>query len=228
MRARVLFLLMLGACSAPSHQASAALRACGAHPAAVDSIAGMITHLDALPHPVSVACAVASLERPLSVVASLSSTSAQPSPDAKDPRLFLMRPQLTLSVVPSGLSAQMIELGEWTTPTRTMKGELVLPIDAPLAADAPYAHVKYSANTTTCGLCHRAEQPATSTAGAYTSTAFRPAPETLVSFSAVEHEHTACIDSGEASDRCELFHALFDFGDVTAGAFDPQVELFAQ
>lgn len=38
--------------------------------------------------------------------------------------------------------------------------------------------------------------------------------------------HDACIASSDKSPRCEMFHAVFDFGEVRQGAFASEVETF--
>lgn len=43
---------------------------------------------------------------------------------------------------------------------------------------------------------------------------------------ALAAEHEGCADAGTAGERCDLFHALFDFGEVRQGAFSTSVELF--
>ncbi len=212
---------------AGGHQASEALRACVV-PGVSSSAATLMTHLNALPHPVSVACAVASLPRPISVVATLSLTSAQPAANAKNPRIFVLGSGLVLSVVPEGPGMHLLELGEWVTPLRTLKGELEFPLTQALAGTEPFTRVQYQTARSTCGLCHRDEAPSPTVAGAYTSVAYRPSPDSTVAVSALQLEHQACTTTGEDSERCALFHALFDFGEVRQGAFEQQVALFVQ
>lgn len=92
-------------------------------------------------------------------------------------------------------------------------------------ADAPFARIKTSASGTTCGICHRQESQSASVPGGFVSAAFRPAPGELVKVTALAAEHDRCVDAGTAGERCDLFHALFDFGEVRQGAFSTSVEL---
>lgn len=226
--------LLLG-CSGPgpgpvdagSH-ASAALKACAAvqTPERVTTIAAAVTRLNALPAPVTPACFVAGLGRPLELVATTSVLSAQPAAGRENPRVFLLLPGLVVSVVASGGGAPLLEFAQWMTPTRTLKGELELPFSAPLAEDAPFARVHTNLNVSSCGLCHRNEAPHPTIDGGFVSDAFRPEPTTLVPLSELVAQHTACGE--DPSERCELFHALFDFGAVKQGAFSPSLELFVQ
>jgi hypothetical protein len=208
------------------HIVSMAVRNCARAPAPVKTIGEVVQRLNALPHPAGVACLVASLKRPLDLVATTSTFSAQPAGSAKSPRLFLLSPELVVSVVGDGPGAKLLELGEYVTPTRTVKGELELPVTAPLAADAALIKVEQSNSTTTCGVCHRNEEKHPTIPHAYSSVAFRPNPGQEVPLATVVAEHQRCIDTAEMSDRCDLYHALFDFGPVRQGAFSTQLALF--
>lgn len=212
----------------PKHKASEALRACAAMAGPVTTIAAGVERLNALPRPVDGPCFVASLPRPLSVVATSGVTSAQPAASRASPRLFLMLEGVVASVVPEGDGSRLLEFGEWVTPTRTLKGEVALPITEPLAADAPYQHVLYSQPATTCALCHRGEEPHPTIPNAYVTAAFKPQKGTTVSTVDLSLAHDACTEAADETGRCAMFHALFDFGTVKDGAFDKAVETFIQ
>lgn len=186
-----------------------------------------VARLNVLPAQ-SVACFVASLSRPLEVVGTTSRTSVQPAAGAQNPRLFLLAPGLVVSVVGEGDGAHLLELGEWVTATRTLKGEVALPFARPLGPEAPFVRVKRAGGGTTCGLCHRYETPAPEMNGGFVSTAFKPAADTEVKLPAVAALHQACAQQQEASPRCELLHAVFDLGEAKQGAFGAEVELFNQ
>ncbi|MBX3206174.1 MAG: hypothetical protein KF764_13975 [Labilithrix sp.] len=87
------------------------------------------------------ACFVATLPRPLAVVATLNTTSAQLAGGRGAPRLFFMLPKLVVAAVPESAGSKVIELGQWTGTTTTIKGEVPLPVTAPLAADAAFQHI---------------------------------------------------------------------------------------
>ncbi len=211
------------------HQASEALRACRELAAtSVSTAPELIALINALPKPVTVPCVVAALPRPLPLVATTSMMSAQPAGGPDSPRIFIMGTSLVISVVAAGSGVNLIETGEWVTATRTLKGELELPATQPLAAAAAYSRVDQSTQRTTCSLCHRDEAPWPDVAGSYASTAYRPNPGEEVALRDVTALHEQCVRTEEASARCELFHALYDFGAVQQGAFRRQVELFIQ
>lgn len=221
-----LSLIGLAACGPAPHQADATLRACAAAGGAVTSIATAVTRLNALPTPVDAPCFVASLPRPISVVSTTGVTSAQPAVGKENPRVFLLLPGVAVSVVAAGDGAKLLEFGEWVTPTRTLKGELELPVTAPLAAEAPFERVLFGSPATSCGLCHREEAPHDPVPGGYVSVAFKPQPGSFVTLSALTAQHDACVAADDETGRCQLFHALFDFGEVKDGAFAAEVTTF--
>lgn len=233
MRAVGLLSWLLVACVDPGppapadagNHASAALNACAEVRGQVTTIGAATAQLNALPPPVTPACFVASLSRPLDLVATTSIFSAQPAASRQSPRIFVMVPALVTSVVPEGEGAHLLEFAQWMTPTRTLKAEVELPLLAPLSDDAPYSRVHSNFGVTSCGLCHRDEQPHPTIDGGFISDAFRPDPASLVPLSELRAQHVACADADE-SERCALFHALFDFGEVRQGAFSNEVNLF--
>lgn len=207
------------------HEAPAALRGCAERTGGTESITGFVDHTNQLPSPVDVPCVVASLPRPLAIAATSNKASAQPAASAVSPRIFLLFGKLVVSVVPEGKGAPFIELAEWVTPGRTMKGELQFPLSAPVATDTPFRRIEQANQSTMCGVCHREESPHETIPHAYVSAAFRPNTG-LVELAALEAEHGKCAESADASPRCALFHAIFDFGAVSAGEFPSGTETF--
>jgi hypothetical protein len=206
------------------HRASEALVRCAKRQGELSSIADAVARLDALEAPVDAPCFIATLPRPLAVVATIGTTSAQPAAGRSSPRMFFLLPKLVISAVPAGDGSKLLEFGEWMTTTRTLKGEVALPITAPLAADAPFRRVLDGTGRTMCATCHREEAPHPSIADAYVSAAFKPALGTFVTVAELRKLHDACSRDDDPSERCATFHALFDFGEVRAGAFAAEVE----
>jgi hypothetical protein len=206
--------------------ASEALRRCAASQGPIGSIGDAIARLNALGPGTDGACFVASLPRPLAVTATLGTTSAQPANGRGAPRLFLMLPKLVISAVPAGEGSKVIELGEWAGSTRTIKGEIAIPVTGPLAADAAYARVLNGSDRTTCGTCHRGEERHPTIPNAFVSLAFKPEPGTSVTVTELEELHRLCTVAEDEGPRCGMIHALFDYGEITQGAFSPVVETF--
>jgi hypothetical protein len=197
------------------------LKACadfgGAQPS---SVAETIDRLNALPEPVTPACFVASLPRPLRIVATHSITSAQPSDGPNSPRIFLLQDRLVLSVVPGGEPGQLLEFAEYVSLQRSRKGELAFPLSRPLAHDAPYARVDDGSGNTVCGFCHQHEERDPAGGRAFISDAMRPRPPSEVSVAALRELRRACDEPSGEGEHCEMLRALFDAGEVQQGQFD--------
>lgn len=209
--------------AAPTHHASDALVRCAEKRRELSSIADTVVHLSTMTTPADGPCFIATLPRPLAIVATNGTISAQPAAGPNSPRLFFLLPKLVISAVPSGEGSKVLEFGEWTTATRTLKAEIPLPITAPLAADAPFRQVARTGGTV-CAVCHRDEEPHPTIPNAYVSAAFKPALGTFVKLEELRKLHDACTATDDTSERCAMFHAVFDFGEVTAGAFAAAVE----
>lgn len=192
----------------------------------MQSIADAVDRMNALPSGPDGACFVASLPRPLAIVATTNGVSAQPAGGPSDPRVFLMLVGLVATVVPDGDSSKRMELGQWTGTTRTMKGEIELPVTSRLAPESPYQHALWTAESTTCSKCHRDEAAVKGMPGSFDSLAYKPEPDKVLKAKDLADLHDACAQSGETSARCALFHALFDFGDVKDGEFPAEVTTF--
>jgi hypothetical protein len=185
------------------------------------SIAETVDLVNALPRPVTVACFVESLERPLYLNATTSFISLQPAAGPRSPRLFLMFEGMSLSIVPEGPGSTLIEFGEFVSPERTLKAELATPITAPVQQADPYLSplsTSASATTvrrTTCRTCHAHEERAQQIpfAEAFHSLALRPAPSTRMPVERVRDERDACPDQ-DTGQRCTILRALFDHGEV--------------
>jgi hypothetical protein len=202
--------------------ASEALLRCAESRGDIGSIADAVTRLNAIiAKGGDGACFVATLPRPLSVVATLNVASAQPAGGRGAPRIFFMLPKVVITAVPDGDGSKVLEFGEWTGSTSTIKGEIGLPVTTPLAADAPFERILKGSDRTACATCHQREEPHPSIAKAFVSDALRPT--NVVTVEELEELHTLCTNAGVVSARCDFIHALFDFGEVTQGAFSPAV-----
>ncbi len=212
--------------STPAHEAPLSLARCGGEQREPTSITDTIAKINALA-PADGPCVVASLPRPLKVVATMGNLSAQPADGAKSPRLFFLLPKLVVSAVPSGAGSEVLEFGEWVGEVRTIKGELALPVNEATSTDAAFTRVLDSmAEGTACRSCHRDEMRHDTLPNAFVSMAFRPEPGQVVTVAELQKLHETCTAENDSSPRCEMFHALFDFGEVQQGAFATKVETF--
>lgn len=196
--------------------------------AAPRSVEEAVDLLNALPKPTSVACFVESLARPLQVYATSSPFSAQPAFATRSPRLFVKYDKLWLSVVIDGESSYLIEFGVLVDEQamRSLKGELKLPLDAPVTHAAPFDRVRYDTGTV-CGLCHLDERQDASISftTAFASNAFRPRPDSRVSVDGLRIENQLCDWKAEPA-RCEMLSAVFDGGMVNEVQFPPSMRTF--
>ncbi|CAN5895878.1 hypothetical protein BH11MYX4_BH11MYX4_15970 [soil metagenome] len=215
-----------GAHDAGPHGASDALLQCAKSKGEIGSIADAVARLNALAPNGDGPCFIATLPRPLAVVATNGASSAQPAVGRSAPRLLLMLPKLVITVVPAGEGSKLLELGEWIGTTRTIKAEIGLPVTAPLAADAPFLRVSHGTDRTTCGTCHRQEERHPTIPNAFLSLAFKPEPGTFVTLAELEELHRLCTQADDPGSRCTMIHALFDFGEITEGSFSPVVATF--
>ncbi len=214
----------------PKHAGSEPMQRCASSDVAaepVSSIADAIARVNGLPKPVDAPCFLASLPRPFSVTATSSFQSAQPAVGRDNPRIMVLLPGLVVTVATDGEGQNLLEFGQWISPKRTLKGELKLPVSVPLAETAAFTQVHFQPNISSCALCHRDEQPYGTAVDSFSSLAFRPSTRSLVRLETLSALHEACIPSEQPLARCQMLHALFDFGEVRQGAFGAEVETFA-
>jgi hypothetical protein len=180
------------------------------------TIAEAMILMNSLPRPTTLACFLQALERPLSIYATSSSQSLQPSPGARSPRTFIINKPLVMSIVFDGAADIALELGFRTTENRSVKTE----IHFPLTKDVTYANlfneVMQGDNATRCSACHTAETSTltpTLPMGVFESDILRPYDNLEVGVDALRGERASC-DAAAEPERCALLSAFFDFGDV--------------
>ncbi|MCA9568157.1 MAG: hypothetical protein KC656_09955 [Myxococcales bacterium] len=182
----------------------------GVSPTTIDGVVGQI---DALPEP-SVACFLASLERPLQATAAFSATSTQPAGE-RDPRVFLVLDDLVVTTIVSGDHADRLELGERHDASRSVKAE----IDLALADPDPFGDVREGEGTR-CAVCHAGEEEVQE--GRFASRALRPHVEQIAPIGDGALEHLACV--GENA-RCDRLRGLYGFGRVEEAELGPGFDL---
>ena len=227
--------LLLGGCSEgapPSSGDRSHSPACRA-PAGVTneprSIEQSVELVNALPKPLTLACFVEALGRPLRLHASLSNLSAQPSRGTRSPRIFVNFETLVMTVVPDGRGAHLLEFGEQRPDLRSVKAELRFPIEANVSSSAPYEQALFTEEVTGCAFCHANEQRDSSTIAApvFASQALRPFADQRVTLSSLQAEHATC-DAAIEPERCALLDALFGGGDVADWDFPEEMGTFGR
>jgi hypothetical protein len=191
------------------------------------TIEEVVDLLDRLNSPVTVPCIVEALDRPLAINSTRGLVSAQPAESVHNPRIFILLEGVTLSIVPAGRGSELLEIGQYFSPSESLKAELYMPIATPVSNDDLYGHLRYNESITVCGLCHRDEYLATEVGhpNAYISTAYKPLEVEQVPLDAVRAEHESC-NPDETPERCEIYSAIFDNGKVVHQDFPEEQPFF--
>jgi hypothetical protein len=173
--------------------------------------------MNSLPKPVSLACFLQALSRPLSLYMTSSDQSLQPSPGARSPRTFIVYEPMVLSIVLDGPARIALELGYRTSASRSVKTEILFP----LSTDVTFANVfdeVVSGNLTKCGNCHTGETVTFHPdlpVDVFESDIIAPFEMYEVDLAALRAERSNCDPAAEP-ERCALLSALFDHGEVRA------------
>jgi len=181
------------------------------------SIAETVDLVNALPKPVSLACFLEALDRPLRLVATQSFFSAQPAMGARSPRIFLFMDGIIYSIVPEGSARTLLEMGQATSPGSSIKAELEFPISENITLATAFERLPLD-GITTCAVCHNGHVPALGVDGAFESEVLRPADQELVPLAELEDEARNC-DGELEPERCAMLDALFQHGEVIATEF---------
>lgn len=181
--------------------------------------------INALPKPLSVACFIQSLDRPLNITMTTNIMSAQPAVGKRSPRIFIVIDKLYISVVPEGVGASVVEFSFLTNATLSVKAEIPFPVIGDVALNAPFDRIRLASGTT-CGLCHTQESPATEInyANAFKSVALRPNNNTLVPLSDFRQTASAC-DWKSEPERCGVITSIFN-GPVQTYIFPQEFPFF--
>lgn len=185
-----------------------------------------VTLINNLPKPVSVACFVAALDRPIKANLTSNNNSAQPAVGSRSPRIFIVIDKLNISVVPEGIGQDYVEFSYMVSETMSVKAELEFPIIENIAPQTPYSRIRYNKGTA-CGVCHGIEArfaDVTFTEAFY-SLAFQPQKNTRVGLESFRAEVAKCNPAVEAK-RCALISAFFGQGPVQNYEFPAVMPFF--
>ena len=188
---------------------------CSAPPGVSNSpgtIAETVKLINSLPKPVTIACFVQSLSRPLAVYASMSASSAQPAVGPGNPRMFIFSKQLILTIAPAGFGGDLLEMGQLTSNAESIKGELKFPIYSQIPTHLPFSRID-EGGSTTCVFCHQPEYRASGYTNAFVSRAIRASSFSRVSLNDLKLQALACDALAEPY-RCGILRSVFDHGEV--------------
>lgn len=187
------------------------------------SIQEAVQLANSLPFPVTAECFVEALDRPLSLAATASTSSAQPAAGRRSPRVLLWPTEdLIVTVALDGPGRDLVEFGQFVTKDRSIKGELEFPLTEPVSTARALRRVRNPEfpNITTCFVCHDDERDEPSVPGGRSSEALRPFPKTLLDLDDLPRLRDACDPETELA-RCRYLHALVDHGPLEHHEFDP-------
>ncbi|AUX36736.1 MULTISPECIES: hypothetical protein [Sorangium] len=175
------------------------------------SIAEVVRMVNTLEKPLELPCFLAHLAGPLQMTAALSTASAQAAFDRRSPRIFVFLDPLVFTVVPEGLGRDLLEFGERRGDARSLKGEIAFPVTSELTPGAPFEHIIFNEQYSTCAFCHADETraPDIPFARAFESLALRPRDNAVISLDELRSEVRSC-DAESDPYRCAMLHALFD------------------
>lgn len=181
-----------------------------------ETVEDAVALINALPKPVSLPCFLESLDRPLALAATDSKSSAQPSMGAENPRLFISRGAMIMSVLPEGPGSDKLEFAVDVGDGLSIKAELAFPIDAEIDRMEPFAQIRRNPGTS-CGACHALEQhwETIDEVSIWASEALQYPPENDISPSFVGALASAC-DESATPERCAMLTAVFAHGDIEA------------
>lgn len=196
-------------------------------PTTIDEATALI---NALPKPLSLSCFLESLARPLKIYATNSDLSIQPAHSNSSPRIFIFSGELIMAIVPEGSSSHLLEYAQLTGGnTSSIKGEVEFPVPDEMNISTPYVRVESNmAGSTTCSSCHGADLRVFSITHsiAYRSEAFKPRPETKISFDYLKNQAYLCQLNQTPSERCDNLRAIFHHGEVLDQEFPADMDTF--
>jgi hypothetical protein len=171
------------------------------------------TLINQLPKPLTLECFLYYLPRPLSVHATTSNFSAQPSDSPENPRIFIVNPGtqiFLMSVVPTGLGKYLLEMSQFQSQTTSVKAELAFPVTGTLAAATPYSNILEVGGGTSCKFCHQNEMGASGSWGgsAFVSEVLRPDTARRVSLSEMTKKAKTC-DKNSDPYRCAILNSIY-------------------
>ena len=183
------------------------------------TISEAIILLNTLPKPVTLACFLQALDRPLTLYMTKSDDSLQPSPGARSPRTFILNGDLEMSIVLDGDARNTLEFGYRPESARSIKAEIEFPLTADVSERRLFDRVQVTERTTRCGACHVGEAKEEFPGfplGVFASDVIMPFDMDAVTIDSMKAEHASC-DPATEEYRCGLLSALFDQGEVVPG-----------
>lgn len=185
----------------------------------------VVVLINTLPRPVTIACFVESLDRPLYVFATNSVASLQPSAGPSDPRVFIFKWPLIISVTSGGHGATLLEASVVQPGNRrSLKAELRFPVFDTVPQGLAYSRIREGSGTACALFCHGSEErdQRIAFAEAFISRAIRPSLSSEVSIATLQRLRSECPPQTHR-ERCDLLQALLGHGEVIRRAFPEEM-----
>jgi hypothetical protein len=183
------------------------------------NISEAIILLNTLPKPVTLACFLQALDRPLTLYMTKSDDSLQPSPGERSPRTFILNANFEMSIVFDGTARDTLEFGYRPEPSRSIKAEIAFPLTRDVSERSLFDRVQVTERTTKCGACHVGEAHEDFPGfplGVFASDVIQPFDMESVTIDSMKAEAASC-DPATEEYRCGLLDALFGQGEVVPG-----------
>ena len=174
-----------------------------------DTYDGLVQLINALPKPLSVECLLNNYDAPLKINATNSTFSAQPSEGPSNPRIFIIRNNFILSVVPTNKTQTVIEFAYVDGLNSSIKGELSFPINSNIISEEPFLEILSTFNGATgtdCRFCHGAE--VSSGGSSFSSSIIAPDPYKNVTASSMKQQLASCNFLLEPQ-RCRVIQSIY-------------------
>ncbi|MCB0369520.1 MAG: hypothetical protein KDD45_08735 [Bdellovibrionales bacterium] len=215
----LVFLLLLQSCSANNskeEQATSCSPTEGQNP---ESIADSINLINSLNKPVTLDCFLNSLQAPLKVFAVNNTFSAQPAQGTQNPRIFILKNKLVLSIVPSGTGKDLLELGE-SYSGQSFKAEIKFPVNSTVTIEQISEQLSKGGNTSTCVTCHTSETKMyyNNTSRLFISNFIRPNESQRVQQSYMKSQAETCNEDTNKF-RCDMLKAIYIKGQASDDVF---------
>lgn len=173
------------------------------NPTTIDQVTNLI---NALPKPLSIDCFLSALQKPFSTYAVNNQFSAQPAQGVENPRIFIIRGNLLMSVVTAGPGMKLLEMSEVISASTSVKGEVEFPVLNNLDPNSAFSRILSPlGGGTNCKGCHSGEVIYSGLS--YVSTLVRPDPIKKISLPFLKYQAGRCTNMNDL--RCRMLRAIF-------------------
>ncbi len=173
---------------------------------------GVIALVNKLPKPVTVNCFLYNYDHPLEIFAVDNQLNAQPSGGPDNPRIFVIKDDFMISVVPLGDGKDNIEFSKIVNEGKSVKGDLHFPIEETIEEDEIFSGIVNETNDgTVCRLCHGQESLYSGLS--YSSNIIAPDENLRITKQDLSEEIKKCRT--DASSRCAMINYIYSAGEVS-------------